>query len=91
MIITNITESKPTQEDTLSLIKAIESDFSEVEQVLIKADWVMQHAVQQLQDNQLCNETRTLLIKQLNATLSSVKKQLYGSEQQSTCCDSNVA
>lgn len=91
MAITNISESKPNQAETLSLIAAIEEDFSVVEQVLIKADWVMQNTVQQLSNELVSESQRMILIKQLNAAISSVQSQLYQNEQQTVYTEFNVA
>lgn len=91
MAITNISESKPNQAETLSLIAAIEEDFSVVEQVLIKADWVMQNTVQKLSNELVSESQRMILIKQLNAAISSVQSQLYQNEQQTVYTEFNVA
>ena len=82
MNVTSISEAKLTQQETLTLIEAIESDFSVAERVLIKADWVMQNTLQKLQDNQFNEQSRTLLIEQLSGAIASVENELYQYNQQ---------
>jgi len=91
MSVTNISEIIPTQLETLSLIEAIESDFSQTERVLIKADWTMQNVVKELQNNNLSDNSRVLLIKQLNATITSVQSELYQDNQIIPHNEPNVA
>ena len=91
MNLVNISHNKPTQQDTLTLIEAMESDFSDIDKVLIKADWVMQDTVAKLQGKQLSEQDRSQLIKQLNAAITSVQSQLYQSDDRPTNDDKIVA
>ena len=77
--------TKPNHQAALSLIEAIESDFTVIDKVLIKADWVMQNAVTILQEKTLSQEDRANLIEQLSSAIASVQKQLYQSNE----CTSN--
>ncbi|WP_022941245.1 hypothetical protein [Psychromonas hadalis] len=91
MKLANILQNKPNQHDTLSIIEAIESDFSETDKVLIKADWVMQDTVAKLQAKKLSEEDRHILISQLNAAITSVQIQLYNGNKSAQNDDKIVA
>jgi hypothetical protein len=69
--------NKSHHQDALALIKAIESDFSDIDKVLIKVDWVMQNTLNALKAPQLTEEKTAMLIEQLSLAIMTVQAQLH--------------
>ncbi|PKG37439.1 hypothetical protein [Psychromonas sp. Urea-02u-13] len=91
MNLINISEKKANNQDALALIEAIENDFTDIDKVLIKADWVMQNAVKALQKNPLSAEGCANLIEQLNSAIHSVRNQLLQENELTSHSDKIVA